>query len=66
MRILILLVALLLPLVPSAAFAQPADRDFTLTIPGPRLLQVQAICERIRIGMEDPAPKTLPLRPACG
>jgi len=56
-----LLLLLLLP--PSVAFAQPADRDFTLTIPGNRLARVQAVCERERIGME-PEQETLTLR-AC-
>ncbi len=57
--------AILLIFIPMAAFAQPADRDFTLTIPGPRVARVQAICEKQRRGMEDDegeVPATLPLR----
>jgi len=49
-------------LTPSVAFAQPADRDFTLTIPGAQVVRVQAVCERIRQGMDEPIPATITIR----
>ncbi len=57
-----LLVAALF-LLAAPAYSQPADRDVTLTIPGARLMRVQAICERERMGTE-PLQETLTLR-AC-
>ena len=56
------LLLLTLLFTPAVAFAQPADRDVTITIPGVHLARIQAICEDERRGMEEPAPATLTLR----
>ena len=50
----------LVALLSSVAFAQPDDRDVTITIPGARLVSIQAICEEFRITV-DPVPDTITL-----
>ncbi len=55
---------LLLLLFPAIAFAQPADRDVDLVIhiPSARLSAMSEICERVRLGMDEPIPDTITLK----